>query len=343
MKPLQFHLILTLIMGFSYCSHGQFLHTPSEIEQILTKNDKNWVLNENKSLKSADYDNCRREQEREDLLKSMQWTSETYVFKTYSSKTTRKKIKQKLKDLKANKIKKEADAYQELAKLYYQDDDFEQAIYYKKLEQEKRNNQMLGKLLFAKCHLMLGEYKKAMDEIIEAKIMNAFCKSAQKYPRSYNKSFDKLMAEILAKNQLEYDDWHLDPLYCIESNQDSSVINYKSEVWKAYAQCKAVWAYETGYKEKMATISNQSQLMVEEKESLLNALTAFLRLEDKKGFEAFQYVGQALDNGFIDQLIIYELYLSKNRPYPYFNLENDDMKIIKDYFLLAHCVPLSPK
>lgn len=340
MKPLRFHLFLTLFLGISYCSFAQFLHTPSEIEQILLKNNKKWALKENKSLKSQDFAQCRRSKEHNKVSNSLEWTSDTYVFKTYNSKTTKKKIKEKLKALKQNKVKDEAKAYEELAKLNYQDANFEQAIYYKKLEQEKRNDQMLGKLLLAKCYHKLGQHKLAMDEIIEAKILNAFCLSAQKYPRSYNKSFDKLMAEILAKNQLEYDDWQLDPLYCIETNQDSSVISYSSEVWKAYGACKAVWAYEEGYKEKMKSISNQSQLIVEEKEALLNALTAYLRLEDKKNFESFQYVGQALDNGFIDQLIIYELYLSKNRPYPFFNVENDDMKIIKEYFKLAHCIPL---
>ncbi len=340
-EPMRFLLILTLVLGFSYYSQGQFLHTPSEIEQILSKNPKKWVFQEEKTIKSEEFSSCRRKQESKNYDKSLKWTSETYVFKTYSSKTTKKKIKTLLKDLKANKVKDEAATYAELAKLNFQDQNYEQAIYFKKLEQEHRNDQMMGKLLLAKCYHMLGKHELAMDQIIEAKIMNAFCVTAQKYPRSYNKSFDKLMAEILAKNQLQYDDWQLDPLYCMEVNGDSARINYQSEIWKAYAQCKAVWAHEKGYKEKMKSISNQSQLIVEEKESLLNALTAYLRLADKKGFEAFQYVGQALDNGFIDQLIIYELYLSKNRPYPYFNLENNDMASIKNYFKLAHCIPLS--
>jgi len=197
---------------------------------------------------------------------------------------------------------------------------------------------MLGNLLLAKSYHELGQNSKALDHIIDAKLLSAYCKNAAQQPVIYYQKFEALLINILRENNLSYDPWGVRPLYCIKP--DHSIL-YNGTPWQAYASCKAVWKNEKGYAEKMKSISNQPLLMIEEKESLLNALTAYLRLESKIQEKAFTLIGQSLDHNFIDQLIIYELYLAQNKIYPYLNQEGNDLSKLKDYFKLAHCIPIT--
>ncbi len=334
--------ILTLFFGFSNFCQGQFLHTPAEIEEILRKSPTKYQIIEEKNLKSEDFKSCR--QETTPNIQSTngiaRWYSESYIFVDKKKGPVKRKLKKKLKILKKEESEVEAKDYAQLSKWNYFLGDFEQAIYYKKLEQKASNNPLLGNLLLAKCYHKLGKKEKAFDHIVNAKILASYCKNAKEQPKVYYEKFDELLVSILKKNKLAYDPWSIEPLYCIKNNYE---IRYQGQAWEAYAYCKAVWKNEKGYAEKMKSISDQPLLMVEEKESLLNALTAYLRLEIKEQEKAFTLIGQSLDHNFIDELIIYELYHAQGKIYPYLNQESDDLTKLKDYFKLAHCIPLPKK
>jgi len=333
-------LILTSFLGFSNFCQGQFLHTPEEIEEILSKNPNKYQIIDQTAQSFEDFKSCR--QENTPKIQSKNgiggWYSESYIFIDKEKGPIKRKLKKKLKSIKKEKETISAKDYAQLSKWNYFLGDHEQAIYYKKLEQKTSNNMMLGNLLLAKCYHNLGKHTKALDHIIDAKLLAGYCKNASQQPDIYYQKFNALLISILRKNNLSYDQWSVKPMYCIKNNHS---IEYNGTPWKAYASCKAVWKDEPGYAEKMESISNQPLLMIEEKESLLNALTAYLRLEEKVQQKAFTLIGQSLDHNFIDELIIYELYLSQNKIYPFLNQEGNDLSKLKEYFKLAHCIPIT--
>jgi len=178
----------------------------------------------------------------------------------------------------------------------------------------------------ADIYYIQEKYRKAFDEILVAHVLN------RNNPRIFNK-----MNEILESNNLEYQDWKFDPgcLVTEESEGKISLKYDKSEPeWMMYMLCKALWAYEPGYKESMLENTREISRIVEEKE----CLTAMaMGHKNKNGdqpskIKALKVYMESLEKGFASDYILYEIIMKENPLLPYM-IEQKKIKDMVKYLI----------
>jgi len=108
---------------------------------------------------------------------------------------------------------------------------------------------------------------------------------------------------------VNYHAWDFTPDYNL-TKVDPNNIKVSSEKlpWVAYANCKAIWEYEPGYREKMQTLSNAPSSITEEKECLLNVLIAYEKMSgDKSSFPELTTLSFVVPDRMVDYFILYEI------------------------------------
>ena len=112
------------------------------------------------------------------------------------------------------------------------------------------------------------------------------------------------------------------------SQEDNNVKIYFNPDWLGYVLVKALWKYEPGYSEKMFGPGYEYQLVcfLEEKE----AIGSLLAHNKKIG-----YIEQIIDDGFINEFILYEIVLKKS-PNTLLPLQRDLFMRVVNYVDIYH-------
>ncbi|MBC8484742.1 MAG: hypothetical protein H8D45_01715, partial [Bacteroidetes bacterium] len=179
----------------------------------------------------------------------------------------------------------------------------------------------------ADIYYIKEKYKKASDEILIAHVLN----------RNNPRIIDK-MNVILKSNNLKYQDWKFDP-GCSISEESEGKISLKYDKneepeWMMYMLCKALWAYEPGYKESMLENTRELSRIVEEKECLTAmAMGHKNKNEDEPSkIEALKVFMKSLENGNASEYILYEIIMKENPLLPYM-IEQKKINDIVKYLL----------
>lgn len=164
-----------------------------------------------------------------------------------------------------------------------------------------------------------NERELALNEILTAHILN------RNNPRIL-----EAMKKIVNQNKREYADWAFTPQYELEKITDSKIRIRTDILWMGYANAKALWAYEPGFKESMGFEKDQQFVQPEDKDALL--ALAVLGQVDKEHTKTddIKALIYALDKGYINEYLFYEIYLPK-MPSIGYQLPDDFMKSIIQY------------
>ncbi|MFK7948215.1 MAG: tetratricopeptide repeat protein [Saprospiraceae bacterium] len=206
--------------------------------------------------------------------------------------------------------------------------------YQKALDIDKNNIWLLRRI--GQLFLMTKEYKTAFEYIDKVLIINQFdfealaikadCQVGLKefgvatrtitLAHLYNRNntiLQKKMKAIALLDKYEYDDsWQFDFNYKIEKiEKDKIRITAPNVIWKAYANCKAVWEFDANYvKAKQNDFPTKLDLL-EEKECLLNFLISFESVDIKYRNMVKPLAPklvETIDNKMINAFIQYEIW-----------------------------------
>lgn len=143
------------------------------------------------------------------------------------------------------------------------------------------------------------------------------------------------LISIFRSKGFEYQHISFEPRYQLLANPDSSIVIKTAGIpWQAFATCKAIWAHEPGYKEKMKFISSADVKIIEKKECLLSALLSYERLpEERANYPILATLSDALSEKRIDDFILYEI-TSKEHPAIMERLSEIRLEQMVDYIML---------
>lgn len=166
-----------------------------------------------------------------------------------------------------------------------------------------------------------GNLDKAVDEITIAQILN---RNNYRIKNSMNKIFNK------AKRST--DEWYFNPQIEIKKKSEESISVAMDEKWSGYGMAKALWEFEPGYKESMGTNKNQHSI-IEDRECLVSLLVALDNLKANIDNDTqLRILKDAANNKYLDEYILYEIFLPEN-PMIAYELPEKTILRIKDYIL----------
>lgn len=326
--------ILLLFISYYYNTSAQNINTPDDIEQIMGKSSKHYVIDTTLSAYIS-YNNPLVEKGwyQFNAPEGIQLVHTSIRTHNKSEKYQKKAIKFFLKE----KYAKAFDLY--LEALQYNADDlgvlkqlgicklklgnYEEAIYY--LERGFAINPIDIQIneQLALCFSKSDEKEKAIRYITRAHLLN----------RNDTQLLDTLI-ELYKSNNLSYQNWVFEPQFQISEGEANQVLISADKVpWRAYAACKAVWLFEMDHKNRMKQISSEKIGEIEEKECLLNALIAYERMEIKDELApAFESLSSALINRQINNFILYEI-SARNQPEQLSKLSAEKMDQLVDYVI----------
>ena len=327
------YTFLTIFLAIGYFSYGQFLHTPEEMEEIVTNNPAKYILQETDNLGPEAFANCRQ------AINTPKVKTVAAKFNLENqtiSKAEKKKLRKRNKKI-AKLLSKGLDQSltTELYENYYLLGNYDQALFYKLQSEEKPAFNFENEYFLAKTYFNIGKPKVALDHIFHAKILMPY--SHQEYTMEDEQLVEDLLHQILKANKKSYQDWGLQFSYCVTNRDNKTYISFKSQPWKTYAICKTVWQEDGQHKSKMATISDQASWLVEEKECLLNALVSYLRHEEHNPeYEGLQQLALALENNYVGDFIQYEAFAARYLPNPDGQPSPEQIKEMMAYFMSVH-------
>lgn len=223
---------------------------------------------------------------------------------------------------------------------FYRKQKWEKALkhYEKALEIDKNNVWLLRRI--GELFLIKKEYKKSLDYLDKVLTVNSFdfdalalkadCQVgleqfgiatrtitlAHLYNRN-NKRITKKLIQIAALDSYQYDDtWQFNFDYKIKKiGQDSIQIIAPNDIWKTYANCKAVWQFDANYRRAKQNDFPTKLDLLEEKECLLNFLIRYesidLKYRNRVKPLAPKLI-QTIDNKMINAFIQYEIWAVQN-------------------------------
>lgn len=223
---------------------------------------------------------------------------------------------------------------------FYNKQKWEKALkqYQKALQIDKNNTWLLRRI--GQLFLIKKEYKKAIEYMDKVLLVNPFdfesleikadCQVGLKdfgtatrtitlahlYNRNDEKIIQKLI-QIAALDQYKYDDsWQFNFNYKIEKIGDDSIqITAPNDIWKAYANCKAVWAFDANYRKAKQNDFPAKLELLEEKECLLNFLIRYESVDIKYRNTVKPLAPklvETIDNKLINAFIQYEIWAVQN-------------------------------
>jgi len=173
----------------------------------------------------------------------------------------------------------------------------------------------------ADAYESMGDLDKALDEIVIAQILNR-----------NNSNIKTSMTRILKKAKRSTEDWYFTPQIKLSKDSDNTVNLAMNEKWFGYGMAKALWDYEPGYRESMG-VSEGYLSSIECKECLASQYISLKNAKAKtKKDPQLQILQKAVDKKFLDQYIIYELFLPQN-PFIANQLSEKTILSIKNYIL----------
>jgi len=328
------YILKTLLIALSYCSQGQFLHTPEEMESFIIDKPGKYILQETDDLSIDAFERCRNGANNHNVQSEK---STDFIFETaLLSKSSRKKLKKQNKKItKQVSTNSDLDKIQALCANHYKLGNFEEALFYKLQTTKDIAFTFENEFFLAKSYYETKKYDFALEHVFNAKVLLPYSNIDFATPEI--QMVETLLTEILNAKKLQYLDWSLNFSYCITTRENKTYISFKSAPWKNYAICKSVWAGEDNHKAKMTTISDQPSFLIEEKECLLNALVAIMRSEvEDANHVGLKNLGTAIDNNYINEYIYYEAFVSKYVDMPGFEPNKEMITKWRRYFLFQH-------
>ncbi len=307
-------IFLNILLFFCYdAAKAQFLHTPKEINHII---ETSTVTYQTDSILPAQplvpYPVLSSKYEH--LL-----TANTTLADTIQTTSKRKK-------------------YLKKANNSFFNGNYQQAIeFYKKFGVVNHHQEIVVRMAYAYQQLRLPDeaislYEYLLSDTLRDAFIHFQLACCYRMTRNFRKACQQItLAHLYNRNHPAYLDSlvslyrHCDwtfrkmdftPLYELHRNPDSTVyIRAATTPWLAFASCKAVWAFEPGYFEKMKFLSNAQPDIIETKECLFNALAAYEELEPSKkaDYPGLSTLSSALPDKRIDDFILYEI-TSRQQP-----------------------------
>lgn len=331
-----FIIVLSLLF-FSY-SYGQRLHDPDEIMRMIEASKIEYQFD---SLEKVEYRAAYPNKGQEGILRidNGNDTRLEMIVKNNYSKSILKKLKKGNTLLRKGKLEKARNCYQlalaersfdtniinKIANTFFLEKDYGSAIFWYErtiainyVDTEARRNT-------AQCHVLLGDFEKAIQQISYAHLFNR-----------NNKEIAQELKTIYAKTKINYSLANFLPKHkIIKANDTKILIMSEHPIWAAYAAVEALWKYEPEYEEKMINISSQSISVIRGKEALLNALITYENSDtsDKeKQFPLLELLRKISLQGQIDNFLLYEI-IAKEQPNYILQLPKNKIEELKNYLI----------
>lgn len=312
MSSIQSYLII-IMMLLSYGVFSQQLHTPQEVKQYMKKSSIVYRID----TVSVTIDSISLP-----LIETGQFLvsngEEIQIQKknidlSKKAKKNRKKARKAVKKNNYSKAQKfykksiqlapeHSELIQEFADFYWENEKVEEMLFLEKKLIETNPIDFIAHAKSAVAYQSLGNKEKALEYIIMAHLFN----------RNQSKITRRLIS-IFKENKMSYQDHVFNPQYQIVSVDKKIIIQANDTPWQSYASCKALWQNEEAYRKDMGHLANVSSSKIEQKECLLNALITFNGMKSgKENFPLLEILGNSLQNGMVDDFILYEIELRQN-------------------------------
>lgn len=167
----------------------------------------------------------------------------------------------------------------------------------------------------ADTYAAMGKNKKALDNILKAKILNR-----------NNPRIQASLEQIVEKNKMSYANWSFNPQMRIDSIGDKKIRIAANKDWLAYALVEAVWMYDPAYD----SIRNTFPINRVKEGVLAIAVTM-----DKNEYPEFEALYNAVKNKQLDPYIYYEILLV-NHPKIAYYLTDEGIENILKYVKKTH-------
>lgn len=328
-------LILNVLLVISILSaKSENLHTPAELMKMMIDSKMSYSVEmlENDSnteckdySKIVNYQEFFRNESKNEIL--------TLAYK-YGEKD--KKLLEKAEHAFRNQILDSAIYYYEktleenpslfkiytyIGQVYNLKRDFKKAIEWYNKAIDSNYIDYMAHWFIANSYANIQEYDKAKEEIVIAHILN----------RNHN-GIKSAMKKILELQNFQYVDWCFNPKYEINKISDDNISIKANAKWMLYANFKAFWKYEPGYKISMGGKEN-SFSTTEEKECLMPIIFAIDKnIDEYKGDLQFEMLLYATNNKQIQEYILFEIFLPPT-PLAAYQFSKETILGIKDYVL----------
>lgn len=321
-------LFIFPLIALVFCVKAQVLHNPSDIQRIMEKSQKSYILDSTlidvripnyvtisinipdippnfSSNKAAKYHKkAVQAQQKKNYKKAIHYYKKLIAIDSVSIQWQRA-----LADIywETNSYAEGLASFIKLSEAYPHD-----ALWYHKLSHAYRQNQQFPKAIY---YSVLAHLYNRNDLILQANMEN-----------------------MLALDNHIYQAWRLFPIYEISATADSTKINiqYDKNPWAAYAACKAVWQYEPNYKINMQLLSDNTLDVIEEKECLYNALINYVQNNEENAYPELDALANALELQLVSPYVWYEKLL-KEKPELIFTLTPSELEDLVRYIKLIRC------
>lgn len=338
MIKLKICLFTSILLFNSNYSSAQDINSPADIIKILEKSDVSYEISELSSeVEPPDYS--------KDINMATYYTTENGGFENIQLDKTTFKLKSETEVFFQKKDYEAArknyliiyEKYPKLSKIstyigqtYELEGDAKTAAAWYKKSIDNNYIDYLAHWFLGRNYINAGKIDEGIEQIMIAHILN----------RNYTSILNELI-EVLATQNIEYDNWVLNPQYNIEKKNDEKVLIEFDELWLSYALTKAVWTYEPGYKESKG-IDEGEESSLEDKEALLGI---YIMTEDKKKakkIKAIKALHLAADEKFFDEYVIYESFLPR-LPLVAYQMNEAQILNLVSYLKTVRCAPMKKK
>lgn len=208
--------------------------------------------------------------------------------------------------------------------------DLARTWYTKALQSNPRD--YLAHWLLADIFQAQKEIDTAVYHITMAKILNR-----------NNPRLMPLFEKIYAQAGMSYSDWSFTPRIQLQQTDDRIfriATDADQIAWLGYALCKALWAFEPGYRDSMITEAETFPELYQERICMLQLLNLYEKSKKDTGLllPSVELALEAAEKGFFDEFIIYEILL-KQKPILAMVLTLDICKNIIRYVRAMHTIP----
>ena len=208
--------------------------------------------------------------------------------------------------------------------------DLARSWYTKALQSNPRD--YLAHWLLADIFHMQKKTDTAIHHITMAKILNR-----------NNPRLMPLFEKIYAQAGMSYSDWSFTPRIQLQQTGERNfriATDADQIAWLGYALCKALWAFEPGYRDSMITGDETFPELYQERICMLQLLNLYEKSKKDTGLllPSVELALQAAEKGFFDEFIIYEILL-RQKPILGMVLTLDICKNIIRYVREMHTIP----
>ena len=152
----------------------------------------------------------------------------------------------------------------------------------------------------AEIHLQKGQIDSALNLITIAHIYN----------RNHPRLMKRLIEIYKLSRQAYYQNWGFRPKMYLYKDGETIVIAADG-IWLTYGMYKAVWQHDSDYQYIKEQQAVTDYLFQQEMEATIGTFMTHnsLKKDDKRQYPAFEAFGKCLDNGSVEEYVMYEILL----------------------------------